>query len=339
MLNVLNDIAPDLAQSSNLEELARPILDVLHSVTGMESAYLTTVDLERDVQRIAFSSNTGQMTIPTGMELPWRDTLCKRALESNRRITHDADTCWNESQSARQFGIRTHLSSPIRTADGKLLGTLCASSASKEAHTNLTVMAAMELFSKLLSLFLEREGMLEQLREQNEQLTQMATHDTLTGLLNRRALLDGLTRELAHGRREDKPVFVAIVDLDNFKTINDRYGHVAGDAFLEQIASRLGAALRSGDLLARFGGDEFVIVSRVGADEKTPLAEQQEALLQRLTTSTVGHYPIDGVVLDYGGASVGVAVIAPGDTSPAQALQMADARMYEVKQRRKGAGR
>lgn len=334
MLKILDQVAGKISNATKLEDLARPVLAVLHSVTGMESAYLTSIDLERDIQHVVFASNTGSMVIPEGLEVPWNDTLCKRALEQKRLYTDNVEECWGDSTAAKALGIKTYLSSPVIAMDGRVLGTLCAASAAPHAQAPITI-PVMKLFTNLLALFMDREDMLGKLREQNAKLEMLASNDALTELPNRRALMEHLERELANARRNDSHLFVSIIDLDNFKAINDEHGHNTGDLFLKAVGSRLKAALRSGDFLSRFGGDEFIVVSQPSPDFSRPLAEQEAALLKRLFESVAGDYQLDEVSLTYGGASVGVACIAPGDTTPGQAIHMADTRMYELKKMRR----
>ena len=87
-----------------------------------------------------------------------------------------------------------------------------------------------------------------------------ALHDPLTGLANRTLLRDRLEHALARSAREDLPTGVLFIDLDEFKDVNDRYGHAAGDAVLVELAGRLRAAVRPADTVARLGGDEFIVV-------------------------------------------------------------------------------
>lgn len=98
------------------------------------------------------------------------------------------------------------------------------------------------------------------LREANRKLKEMATHDSLTGLLTRRALYDLASRELARAQREHLPLTVIMIDLDHFKTINDQYGHLVGDQALRQAGRILQQSLREYDLLGRWGGEEFLMV-------------------------------------------------------------------------------
>ncbi len=103
-------------------------------------------------------------------------------------------------------------------------------------------------------------GLQDQLLAAQEELKRKASHDGLTGLWNRGAVLDILDRELAHGSREGLPLSVIMCDLDHFKRINDNLGHLTGDAVLHEAAERMRAALRQSDWLGRYGGEEFLAV-------------------------------------------------------------------------------
>src|SRR5476649_1296207 len=104
------------------------------------------------------------------------------------------------------------------------------------------------------------ERLLGELQRSNEYLANFALTDSLTGLPNRRALHGELGRLLARAARDGSYVIVGIFDLDDFKGINDSYGHVAGDHFLSECAQRLAGITRDTDMLARVGGDEFALV-------------------------------------------------------------------------------
>jgi len=97
--------------------------------------------------------------------------------------------------------------------------------------------------------------------ELHEQLVAQATHDSLTGLLNRAAILEALQKELIRTVREKNPVAVIMTDLDHFKHVNDTYGHLVGDAVLREAARRLGASLRAYDSVGRYGGEEFLVIA------------------------------------------------------------------------------
>jgi len=97
--------------------------------------------------------------------------------------------------------------------------------------------------------------------ELHEQLVSQATHDSLTSLLNRSALIEVLQKELIRSVREKNPVAVIMADLDHFKHVNDTYGHLAGDAVLREAARRMSASLRAYDAVGRYGGEEFLVVA------------------------------------------------------------------------------
>jgi diguanylate cyclase (GGDEF)-like protein len=100
----------------------------------------------------------------------------------------------------------------------------------------------------------------EQLTAARRTVEYEATHDHLTGVWNRSAIIESLKREMARGRREGKPVGVAMADIDHFKQVNDAFGHLVGDAVLREAAERFRAALRLYDGIGRYGGEEFMVV-------------------------------------------------------------------------------
>jgi diguanylate cyclase len=185
------------------------------------------------------------------------------------------------------------------------------------------------MFSRMIGQHVERELLIAQLRASNDQLASHALTDSLTGLQNRRSLIDELSRMLARAWREQGSLSVAFIDLDGFKAINDEHGHEIGDRFLAAMARRLSDGLRAGDLIARMGGDEFVIVAPVPADASQGLSSE------RLTQRTRAVFDLGGLRLDYPGASVGVVTIEPGELSAEEVLKLADSAMYDVKRQRR----
>lgn len=147
--------------------------------------------------------------------------------------------------------------------------------------------------------------------------------DTLTGIANRRALLDGLERMLQDRRR--RPVAVLLLDVDDFKTINDQRGHAEGDAALRSVAHALRSSIREGDLAARLGGDEFVVAL---GNADLPTARK---VAERIRSSF--HQLRPGLTLSIGG------VIAPDARSAEAVLRAADHLLYEAKRAGKDAVR
>jgi len=100
----------------------------------------------------------------------------------------------------------------------------------------------------------------ELLERERRELQVLATHDSLTGLFNRAAILEHLDREISRSVRKGEPLGVVLADLDHFKSVNDRHGHLCGDEVLREAASRYQAAIRSYDIVGRYGGEEFLIL-------------------------------------------------------------------------------
>lgn len=172
-------------------------------------------------------------------------------------------------------------------------------------------------------------------KEQAERrLAHAAAHDDLTGLMNRSTFSDRLQRRLHGHRRHDqarRPVAVLFCDLVGFKAVNDRLGHEAGDRVLSEVAGRMAATLREGDLLGRFAGDEFV-VGLCPVDGAADAVAAAERLLRAL------EWPIDvaGVPLRMG-VSVGIVFSPSGDVGVEELLSEADTAMYRAKAQRRSA--
>ena len=241
-------LSTTLPAAKSVEQLTRPLLDMLGAVTGLESTYLTSIHLKADLQHVRYARNVGQLQIPESLSVPWDDTLWAYRPTSARRC----------------------------------------------------------------------------------------------------ALYETLDRLLARAVREHGSVLVGVIDLDGFKSINDTYGHQAGDAFLQEVSRRIAAALRGSDMLGRIGGDEFVLIGpgpaltrkRSDAGGGTQQAEAEEAaraMEERVLAATMGRYRLDDNTVAYEGASAGVVALNPAGLDAEAAVRLADARVYEIKHARKAA--
>jgi diguanylate cyclase (GGDEF)-like protein/PAS domain S-box-containing protein len=170
------------------------------------------------------------------------------------------------------------------------------------------------------------------LKQAQAALARQATHDPLTGLPNRRLLIDALIDALADLGRGHRTGTVALmfVDLDRFKLVNDVLGHDAGDALLRTAAARLRNAVRAHDMVARFGGDEFVVLMQHVAD-RGELHDVAQRILDAVASPIVVSGESVGV-----GASVGIATAAGPDDDPDALVRNADAAMYRAKEHGRG---
>jgi two-component system, cell cycle response regulator len=166
-----------------------------------------------------------------------------------------------------------------------------------------------------------------QLIAAREALREQATTDSLTGLANRRTILETLGRELERARRARTSCAVVFVDLDHFKRVNDAHGHAAGDAVLRQAAATMRSTLRPYDLLGRYGGEEFVVVLP-GCD-----VAAARAVAERLRATVSAAPTVVGEVALRVTCSIGIAVGgAAGGADRDRLLSAADAALYRAKQ-------
>lgn len=205
---------------------------------------------------------------------------------------------------------------------GVLTGALaCAALVVVRQVTAFTENAS--LLGQLRATLRERDALAEALREQ-------AFHDHLTGLANRALLGDRLLDEIRRARHRCRPVVVMLIDLDDFKPVNDRLGHHTGDLVLREVAARLRRVLTNTDTVARFGGDEFaVLLCRQDDPEPIP------AVAERILDSLNAPYLLAGETVRIN-ASIGIAVDPDGSWDPDKILHNADTAMYAAKRKGKG---
>ena len=186
--------------------------------------------------------------------------------------------------------------------------------------------------SIVMRLAAEVDALAAQLKDSRARIQDLESRvdiDPLTDTLNRRGFERELKRSLAYVKRYGASAALIYVDLDGFKPVNDRHGHSAGDAMLKAVAASLSRNVRASDVVARFGGDEFVILLwNVSAS----IAETKARALEAAVYGTPMRWGSSTLVV---GASAGVALLGALDT-PAEALARADTAMYARKHERKG---
>jgi diguanylate cyclase (GGDEF)-like protein/PAS domain S-box-containing protein len=164
-------------------------------------------------------------------------------------------------------------------------------------------------------------------RKNNESyLEYLSTHDQLTGVANRSLLYDRLNHALTFAKRDQKMVAVYFLDLDGYKTINDRFGHTVGDLLLVQIANRLEANLRASDTIARFGGDEFILVLENISD-----IEAIKPITEKILQSIAQPYQINDNLCQVT-TSIGISIFPLDGVSTEELINQADTAMYRAKQ-------
>lgn len=225
----------------------------------------------------------------------------------------------------------------LKCSDLAMAESVCVAASADRQQTSGLLNQGFCFFNRLIEIGDDvaeknRQLSIENLNLQSEikRLKNISFIDAATEIYNKRYLQIRLEEEFARARRYDSPLSSIFIDLDNFKSVNDTYGHIIGDRVLKEVASVLEDLCRSEDVLVRFGGEEFVILmSDTGNSEAVVLAE-------RIRKKIEEHLFSYGDINISVSASLGVSTLNNGDfeyvSDPEQLIRMADRAMYMVKQ-------
>ncbi len=147
---VMTVVADAVTADHDIDQVIRALLTKLQQVTGVEAVYLTLIDWDREREEVVFAHNVGGLEIPEGAMIDWSDSLCGRMLLDGARSVDDVPGTYPDSNAAKALRLRSYLSAPLFTADGKLFGTLCAASGGRARHAAGTL-AVMDLFARIIA--------------------------------------------------------------------------------------------------------------------------------------------------------------------------------------------
>lgn len=265
-----------------------------------------------------FAELSKRATLPKGVGLPGRVVVSgKPAWIADVR----KEAGFPAAAQASQAGLVGALAFPVRV-DGEVVGVI-------EVFSTVRIPETRRLLRTINQLDVQLGRVIERERHQQD-LAYRALHDDLTGLPNRTLLLEHVASAQARARRSGEVLALLLLDIDNFKLTNDALGHHTGDKLLAAVGERLATGMRAMDIVARFGGDEFVILCEGLNDEA-----EADALAQRVQFLLKQQVRVDGRWMS-ASASIGIA-IGHGGEAPEDLLRDADTAMYAAKRRARGS--
>ncbi len=303
-----SNVIPDRVKAL-LDTLAEGVvvLDPEHRVVVVNNAFAKATGVNTDmlvgqkIQQVPWKNADGSDTPPT---LPWIEAARTGHTQRGSSLMLESKVT-----GSRIFAVSA---SPI-TGDGtKSRGTLVSLD---------DVTALHDRNSALVTMVKDLEQAQEVVRQQNAQLATMALKDALTGCFNRRALFERMATVWSDARRYQTPVSVIMADVDHFKSVNDKHGHAVGDQVLQRVAQMLMSTARDGEIVCRYGGEEFcVLMPRADMAAAQIAAERLREAIEQLR---IGPLLVT--------ASFGVASIDARDANPEALMERADSALYAAK--------
>ncbi|TCB51512.1 sensor domain-containing diguanylate cyclase [Acinetobacter sp. ANC 4779] len=274
----------------SFQEAGKAVLQYLYQRFGFNLWMITRVEAK---DWIVLQSEDHGYNVKPGQVFEWANSFCFHMVAGKGpKIAPRSEDIplYATAPINEQVSIKSYIGQPLFNEDGSLFGTLCAIDPEIQSEAIIQEVELIELFGNLLSNILQAELRQNEQIRQHERLEAEALRDGLTGLYNRRAWERLVTAEEERCKRYGHPAAVFFIDLNDLKKVNDKLGHHKGDDLIQQAAHVLLDTVRRKDIVARFGGDEFVILSvendEMGANQL--LNRIMDALAQAKICAAIG---------------------------------------------------
>lgn len=287
---------------------APEVVELVQQILDVPAAAITLLDAETEWLRSARGV--------AAESIRREDGFCDETIRQYGPMNvPDAADDWRFAASPLVTGephVRSYIGAPLTTPDGYNIGALCAFDVRPREFSD----RELQIVAKLAQLVME-----------HLELRQIARQDAMTGALTRGGFLAEVEKEFQRAVRYDRPSALVMIDVDNFRDINDRYGHPAGDAVLVSIAAACMGTMRRSDIFGRIGGEEFgLLLPETGPEEAAEAAERIRRIVSDTIVEAGGNAAIKATV------SLGVAPIPAASEGAATWLSEADIALYEAKQ-------
>ncbi|MBI2425661.1 MAG: GGDEF domain-containing protein [Candidatus Hydrogenedentes bacterium] len=337
----LLDITAQINQGVFINDVLDYVYENFRPVIPYDRMGFSLIEDDGKVLRAHWSrSDSASIQIGNGYAQPLKGSSLERILQTGEpRVINDLEAhlaAHPESAATKLIlaeGIRSSLTCPL-FALGKAVGFLFFSSNEKNTYKDMH----QHLFCRVASqiaMIVEKSRLYEDLYNLNHDLMEarnalahQATHDGLTKLWNRGAILELLEKELARAKRAQRGIAVIMADVDRFKQINDSFGHLAGDDVLRAVAARLAEASRKEDSVGRYGGEEFLVI--LSTSDLSRVEATADRYLNQVASSPVHVADVQIQVTVSVGVGVAMDPNAEGVTAT-NLIKMADAALYRAK--------
>ncbi len=315
-----------------LEQAARPLLQLVQHLTGLDTTFLTRIDWKALTQQVVLVE--GQKTVPLqeGAVVNWSDSMCRLLFDANLQQSDAVSVLFPDSGGAA-LGMQSFFALPV-LSEGKTIGTLCGASTeavliSEHTFSSLKLIADALAYQMALDQQMQlqhkkakvAEKTIDKLYQQAQQMENLAHTDELTGLDNRRAFQTKFEQYQLQSETQNTALALMMIDIDEFKQLNDQHGHETGDLALQQLGAVLAAVARQSDIACRLGGDEFVLAAAdTTAEGLLHLAERvQQQFKQQMQQSGLE-------------SSLSIGIASTVESALDQLLQRADQALYKAKE-------